>query len=119
MQEGYWYAIGAYVTWGLFPIYWRFLRQVPAVQVIGHRIIWSCVMLLGIIVITHKWQTFRKSAFNRRAIAIYAAAGGLIAINWTVYVWAVNSDFILETSLGYFMTPLVSILLGVWFWESG
>jgi len=113
MQKGYWYAIGAYVTWGLFPIYWKLLHQVSALQLIGHRVVWSCVMLLGIIVISRQWRAFQSSILKGRALLIYAIAGVLIAINWTVYVWAVNSDFVVETSLGYFMTPLVSVLLGV------
>jgi chloramphenicol-sensitive protein RarD len=112
MQKGYWYAIAAFVTWGLFPVYWKWLREVSAFQLIGHRVVWSCVMLLGMIAVSRDLKSF-KSSINLRAILIYAIAGVLIAINWTVYVWAVNSDFILETSLGYFMTPLVSILLGV------
>src|SRR5436189_5278710 len=113
MQKGYWYAIGAYVTWGFFPVYWKWLHQVSALQLIGHRVVWSCVMLLGIIVISRQWRSFQASSTKGRSLLIYAVAGVLIAINWTVYVWAVNSDFVLETSLGYFMTPLVSILLGV------
>src|SRR5436190_12519703 len=110
MQKGYWYAVGAYVTWGFFPVYWKLLHQVSALQLIGHRVVWSCVMLLAMIVLSRQWKEFRTSAVKRRALLIYAVAGVLIAINWTVYVWAVNSDFVLETSLGYFMTPLVSIL---------
>lgn len=113
MQKGYWYAVGAYVTWGFFPVYWKWLHQVSALQLIGHRVVWSCVMLLAIIVMSRQWKAFQSSILKKRALLIYAVAGVLIAINWTVYVWAVNSDFILETSLGYFMTPLVSILLGV------
>ena len=113
MQKGYWYAVGAYVTWGLFPLYWKLLQQVSALQLIGHRVVWSCVMLLAIIVISRQWKAFRSSILNRRALLIYAVAGVLIAINWTIYVWAVNSNFILETSLGYFINPLVSVLLGV------
>jgi chloramphenicol-sensitive protein RarD len=113
MQKGYWYAVGAYVTWGLFPIYWKWLQRISALQLIGHRVVWSCVMLLAIIVISRQWKVFRSSILHRRTLAIYALAGILIAINWTIYVWAVNSNFIVETSLGYFINPLVSIFLGV------
>jgi chloramphenicol-sensitive protein RarD len=112
MQKGYWYAICAYVIWGLFPIYWKWLHAVPALQLIGHRVLWSCVMLVVMVVVAGQWKSFRSS-MNARNTWIYALAGILIAINWTVYVWAVNSNFVVETSLGYFMTPLVSILLGV------
>jgi chloramphenicol-sensitive protein RarD len=113
MQKGYWYALGAYVTWGLFPIYWKWLQHISALQLIGHRVVWSCVMLFAIIVLSRQWREFRSSILNRRVLAMYALAGVLIAVNWTIYVWAVNSNFIVETSLGYFINPLVSVLLGV------
>ena len=113
MQRGYWYAVGAYLTWGLFPIYWKWLHEISALQLIGHRVVWSCAMLIGIILISRQWKAFRTSILNRRSLAIYSLAGILIAINWTIYVWAVNSNFIVETSLGYFINPLVSVFLGV------
>jgi chloramphenicol-sensitive protein RarD len=113
MQRGYWYAVGAYVTWGLFPIYWKWLQHISALQLIGHRVVWSCLVLLAIIALSRQWKAFRSSVRDRRALAIYAFAGVLIAINWTIYVWAVNSNFIVETSLGYFINPLVNILLGI------
>jgi chloramphenicol-sensitive protein RarD len=113
LQRGYWYAVGAYVTWGLFPIYWKWLQHISALQLIGHRVVWSCATLLLIIALSRQWRNFRSSVRDRRALGIYAIAGVLIAINWTVYVWAVNSNFIVETSLGYFINPLVSVLLGI------
>jgi chloramphenicol-sensitive protein RarD len=113
MQRGYWYAVGAYATWGLFPIYWKWLQHISALQLIGHRVVWSCVMLLAIIALSRQWKAFWSSVVDRRVFGIYAIAGGLIAVNWTIYVWAVNSNFIVETSLGYFMNPLVSVLLGI------
>jgi chloramphenicol-sensitive protein RarD len=77
MQKGYWYAVGAYVTWGLFPIYWKWLQQISALQLIGHRVVWSCVVLLAVIVISRQWKSFRSSIASRRALAIYALAGVL------------------------------------------
>src|SRR5215813_4748366 len=102
MQKGYCYALSAFVLWGLFPIYWKWLHQVSAFQLIGHRIVWSCVMLLGIVAVSREWGEFRNS-INGGAVRIYAIAAILIGINWTIYVWAVNSNYVLETSLGYFM----------------
>lgn len=113
MQRGYWYAVGAYVTWGLFPIYWKWLQHISALQLIGHRVVWSCLMLLAIVALSRQWKDFWSSVRDRRALGIYTIAGVLIAINWTIYVWAVNSNFIVETSLGYFINPLVSVLLGI------
>ncbi|MBN1310938.1 MAG: EamA family transporter RarD [Anaerolineae bacterium] len=115
MNKGTWYAVGAYVMWGLLPIYWKELHTIPAIQLIGHRIIWSCLMLFGIILISRQLKVFRVSALKLRVIGIYLVAASLIAVNWLTYVWAVNAGFIVETSLGYFINPLFSVLLGVAF----
>jgi chloramphenicol-sensitive protein RarD len=114
MKKGILYGIGAYACWGFFPIYWKSLRQVPATQLIGHRILWSFLMLFAVILFTRQWGEFRKT-FNFKVIRIYSIAAVLIGINWLVYVWAVNANYIVETSLGYFINPLLSVLLGVIF----
>jgi chloramphenicol-sensitive protein RarD len=117
MNQGILYAIGAYVTWGVFPAYWKLLHQVPALQLISHRIIWSFLFLLGFILITRQWQSFRSAISSRRILLIYFAAAILIGVNWLTYVWAVNAGFIVETSLGYFINPLLNVLLGVIFFR--
>jgi chloramphenicol-sensitive protein RarD len=114
MNKGILYGIGAYLAWGFFPIYWKFLHHVPAIQLIGHRIIWSCLLLIGVILLTKQWPDFRKT-LNARVLRIYTFAALLIGVNWLIYVWAVNADFIVETSLGYFINPLLSVLMGVIF----
>ncbi|MEW6185896.1 MAG: EamA family transporter RarD [Thermodesulfobacteriota bacterium] len=115
MKKGTWYALGAYVIWGLFPIYWKWLLAVPALQLLGHRILWSCVILAGIILFTRQWGVFRATALKLPLLCIYSLAALLIALNWLIYVWAVNAGFIIEASLGYFINPLLSVLLGVLF----
>ena len=80
MNKGIWYGVGAYVLWGFFPIYWKFLHQVPALEVIGHRIGWSFILLAIYIVITKQWQAFRSVAFQPKTIAIYSIAAP--------YTWA-------------------------------
>jgi len=115
INKGLWYALGAYVFWGLFPIYWKWLQAVDAVQLIGHRIGWSFLILIIFIAATRQFKTFRQVAFNPRVFLIYSVAAILIGINWLVYVWAVNASFIVETSLGYFINPLLSVLMGVIF----
>jgi len=112
-DKGLLYAFGAYLTWGLFPIYWKWLHHIPATQLIGHRIVWSLIMLAGVMTLTKKWADFRIVASNWRVVRIYLIAAILIGINWLIYVWAVNADYIVETSLGYFINPLLSVLLGV------
>jgi len=115
MNKGILNGIGAYVLWGFFPIYWKFLHEVSALQVIGHRIGWSFLLLIMVIVLTNQWKEFRSAALKAKTIGIYLIAGILLSINWLVYVWGVNAGFIVETSLGYFINPLVSVLLGVIF----
>jgi chloramphenicol-sensitive protein RarD len=115
MNKGLWYAIGAYLTWGLFPVYWKWLEQVPAIQLIGHRIDWSFVMLLALILATRQWKKFRMAALTWRVLRIYFVSALLIGANWLIYVWSVNAGYIVEASLGYFINPLFSVLLGVVF----
>jgi chloramphenicol-sensitive protein RarD len=115
MNKGILNGIAAYAMWGVFPIYWKLLHQVPALQVIGHRISWSFILLMLFIVFTKQWKDFRSAALTAKIISIYSIAGVLLTINWLVYVWGVNAGFIVETSLGYFINPLLSVLLGVIF----
>jgi chloramphenicol-sensitive protein RarD len=115
MSKGIWYGIGAYVTWGLFPIYWKWLHAVPALQLISHRILWSFVMLFAFIFVSRQWTVFRAIALQPRVLLIYLVAAALIGINWLVYVWAVNAGFIVQVSLGYYINPLLNVLMGVLF----
>lgn len=117
MNKGTWYAVGAYGLWGLFPLYWKMLLHVPAMQLIGHRIVWSFVSLIVMLVLLKQIKTFRTVAFNFAMLKIYALAAVLVGINWLIYVWAVNKGHIVETSLGYFINPLISVLIGVIFFR--
>jgi chloramphenicol-sensitive protein RarD len=114
MNKGILYGIAAYTMWGLFPIYWKLLQHVPAIQLIGHRIGWSFFLLIFVVIVTRQWRDFR-AALDVRILQIYFIAAILIGVNWLTYVWAVNAGFIVETSLGYFINPLLSVLLGVLF----
>ena len=115
MNRGIWNALTVYVMWGFFPIYWKLLQDVSALQVIGHRVGWSFILLMTVILLTRQWKDFRSLALKPNVIGIYAIAGILLSVNWLIYVWGVNSGFIVETSLGYFINPLISVLLGVVF----
>ncbi|HET9587993.1 MAG TPA: EamA family transporter RarD [Anaerolineales bacterium] len=115
MNKGILNGIAAYVLWGFFPIYWKLLQQVPALEVIGHRIGWSFVLLMAFIFLTKQWQEFRSAALTPKMVGIYSLAAVLLSVNWLIYVWGVNAGFIVETSLGYFINPLFSVLLGVVF----
>lgn len=113
MNKGIWYAIGAYASWGLFPIYWKLLHHVPALQLIGHRIVWSFLALIVIIFFIRQWTAFRSAVFAWSVLRVYCIAAVLIGVNWLTYVWAVNAGHIVETSLGYFINPLLSVFMGV------
>ena len=115
MNKGIWYAIGAYTVWGLFPIYWKWLHQVEALQLVSHRVLWSFVILFIILLLTRQGQAFRAAARVPGVLRIYLVAALLISVNWLTYIWAVNAGFLVETSLGYFINPLISVLLGVIF----
>ncbi len=114
-KNGLWFSVGAYIAWGLFPIYWKWLHQVDAVQLIGHRIGWSFVMLMIYIFVTRQFVALKVAVLKPKILGIYFFAAILIGINWLVFVWAVNADYIIETSLGYFINPIISVLLGVIF----
>ena len=114
-KKGILYAFGGYFIWGVVPIYWKALKHVPATQLIGHRIIWSFILLILLLLATRKWHEFRSLASGRRVFCIYLIAAILVGTNWLIYVWAVNSGYIIEASLGYFINPLLSVLLGVVF----
>lgn len=115
MNKGIWSGVAAYAMWGFFPIYWKLLHDVPALQVIGHRIGWSFILLTTYILSTGQWRNFRSAAFKLKTVGIYSIAAVLLSFNWLIYVWGVNAGFIVETSLGYFINPLLSVLLGVVF----
>jgi len=88
-KKGVLYALIAYLMWGLFPLYWKQLETIPALQLIGHRIGWSFILLLLVILVTRQWSAFRKVAFKSKTMQIYLVAAVLISINWFTYVWAV------------------------------
>lgn len=117
MKKGIWNAVAAYVLWGMLPVYWKWLQKVPAPQVLCHRILWSFITLMAVIVFMGKWREFRSGAATPRVWKAYTLAAVLISINWLTYIWAVAAGFIVETSLGYFINPLFSVLLGIIFFR--
>jgi len=115
MKNGILNALGAYLLWGILPVYWKLLHNVPAQQIIGYRVV-SSFLLLGLVISFKKeWAAWRQQTLRRRTLPIYLLTGILLGINWVVYVWGVNAGHIVETSLGYFINPLLSVLLGVIF----
>jgi chloramphenicol-sensitive protein RarD len=115
MNKGIIYAILAYGLWGFLPIYWKTIQEVPAPQILSHRIIWSFIFLVVIISLRKDWQAFSSAIRSRKTFIIFGLAAVLIGVNWLTYIWAVNAGFIVETSLGYFINPLINVLFGVIF----
>jgi chloramphenicol-sensitive protein RarD len=112
-RRGYLLGLTAYIIWGLFPLYFKAIQNVPAAEIIVHRVLWSAVigaLLLGVWKHPGWWQALRD---HPRRLAILALSGTLIAGNWLTYVWAVNNGRMLEASLGYYINPLVNVLLGM------
>ena len=104
-------AIGAYSIWGLFPAFWPLLEPAAPVEVLAHRIMWTAVLMVVVISVTRGWSQLR--ALRPRGWAMVAAAGALITVNWGLYIYAVFAGHVVEAALGYFVSPLVSVLLGV------
>jgi chloramphenicol-sensitive protein RarD len=117
MNKGVLAGIGAYVFWGLFPIYWRWLESVPAIEILAHRIVWSLVFMLGLLLLQKDLFWWKGILHDRRTLLLYTLAAILLSANWFTYIWAVNAGYVVEASLGYFINPLVNFLLGVLFFK--
>jgi len=115
MKKGTLYAIAAYAMWGFFPIYFKLIQVVPAVQIVGHRIFWSFLFLLAMLFLRKEGARLRGAIHNRRTLWVFLFSSILLSLNWLTFVYGVNTGFIVESSLGYFINPLVSVLLGVIF----
>ncbi len=115
--SGVFSAVCAYLIWGFLPIYWKLLRQAVALEILSHRVIWSLFFLLGFLLLTRRLSSFRNEiraiGNERRRISGVFIATVIITLNWLVYIWAVNDNRIIETSLGYYINPLVNVLFGV------
>lgn len=113
MNRGMLYATGAYICWGLLPLYWKALQHVSTFEILAHRIVWALLVAFGLLALRHRWGWLGHAARSPRTLLIFATSALLLFVNWFVYIWAVNQGNIVETSLGYFINPLVNVLLGV------
>jgi chloramphenicol-sensitive protein RarD len=112
-RRGVTLGVTAYTIWGLFPLYWTLLAAAGALEALAHRMLWSLVVMFGVLAATGRLRTARAVLASRRRLGLLAAAAVLIAVNWGTYIWAVNHGRVVETALGYFTGPLVSVLIGV------
>jgi chloramphenicol-sensitive protein RarD len=109
------YATSAFLIWGISPIYWKALRAVPALEIILHRIVWSFFFLVPLVILMRRWQEFKDALKNYRTVLVLLFTALIVGGNWLLYIWAVNTDRLIQASLGYYINPLVNVLLGVVF----
>lgn len=112
MNRGIVYACLAYLLWGVFPVYFKALQGVAPLEILGHRILWSLAVCLALLLALRRLQWIAMLRRQPRVLAWFAASSVLVAVNWLVYIWAVNTGRVVDASLGYFINPLVNVLLG-------
>ena len=110
---GAFYAGSAFFIWGLGPIYWKALTEVPPLEIIAHRVVWAFILLLAAIIIGKFWADFIKALKDFRILLTLLLTAVILAGNWLLYVWAINNNYILQGSLGYYINPLVNVVFGV------
>jgi chloramphenicol-sensitive protein RarD len=108
-------GFAAFATWGLIPVYWKLLKTLPAAEILAHRFVWTILFLIVLLTWQRRWPELREAARSRRTLLYCLASGLALSINWLFFIWAVNIGRVVETSLGYFMTPLVNVLFGAIF----
>ena len=114
-RSGLWVAVASFVLWGLMPLYWHLLKAVPSLQVVAHRVVWSTLLVVAWLLWKQGRGWLRIALARPRAAWMLALSGALIGFNWSLYIWAVNAGHVVESSLGYFINPLLNVVLGVVF----
>ncbi|WGV58284.1 EamA family transporter RarD [Brevibacillus brevis] len=115
MRQGIIYAIVAYLAWGLLPLYWKLFQAMGAWEILAHRIVWSVIFVAIIIQVTKRWRSMWGAVTGFKMFGALAICSLLISANWLIFIWAVNNNHVMQTSLGYYMNPLITVLLGVLF----
>jgi chloramphenicol-sensitive protein RarD len=115
MNKGILAAVVTYSLWGVFPVYWKWLQAVPELEILGHRAIWALLVAAVLLTMRKQWAWLRQATHSPRTLITFVSSALLLGCNWFTYIWAVNSGHIVDASLGYFVNPLVSVLLGVLF----
>lgn len=114
-------ALSTYLIWGVLPLYWNLLARAEANEILAHRIIWSFVFMVVVLMVTKRWQSFKEDCRalwqNKKRGAILLLAAFTISLNWLTYIWAVNHGHVIDTSIGYYINPLMSVLFGIVFFR--
>jgi len=109
------YAGAAFLIWGLSPVYWKAMQTVPALEIVTHRVVWSFLFLMVLTLLQRRWSEFKRVLQTPRTLLILTLTTALVSCNWLLYIWAVNAGYMLQASLGYYINPLVNVLLGMVF----
>ena len=112
-RAGLLFGLGAYLLWGFLPLYFKLLAQVPPAEIVAHRILWSLAFLVLLVALWRRWPAIRAALRASRVMMTLAVTALLIAVNWLIYIWAVLNGHVLAGSLGYYLNPLINVLLGV------
>lgn len=113
MNPGILYAASAFILWGIFPLYFHAIREVPPLEILGHRMLWSLAFLAIVLTVRQQWKWLPRVARQPRVLGAFIASALLLSSNWFVYIWSVNNGHVLDASLGYFINPLINVMLGM------
>ncbi|MFB4289066.1 EamA family transporter RarD [Nonomuraea sp. ATR24] len=113
LRRGVLFGVAAYAMWGLFPLYWPLLKPSGAVEILAHRIVWSLVAVVAVLLVRRHWSWVKELVRQPRKLGLLTVAAVVITVNWGTYIYAVNTGHVVESALGYFINPLVSVLFGV------
>jgi chloramphenicol-sensitive protein RarD len=112
-RRGFLLGLGAYSIWGLFPLYWPLLEPAGAIEILAHRVAWSAAVMVVLVLVVRRHREVLSALSSPRKVLVMTAASVTIGVNWGLFIWGVNNDHVIETSLGYFINPLVTVLMGV------
>ncbi len=113
MNPGILYAASAFILWGIFPLYFHAIRAVPPLEILGHRMLWSLLFLAIVLTVRQQWKWLPQVVRQPRVLGAFVASALLLSSNWFVYIWSVNNGHVLDASLGYFINPLINVMLGM------
>jgi chloramphenicol-sensitive protein RarD len=113
MNPGILYAASAFILWGIFPLYFHAIREVPPLEILGHRMLWSLAFLAIVLTVRQQWKWLPRVARQPRVLGAFIASALLLSSNGFVYIWSVNNGHVLDASLGYFINPLINVMLGM------
>lgn len=111
-KRGFVAAASAMILWGLLPVYWKQMSQVPAYEILSHRVVWSLIASSLLLSATGQWEAVKEVFKLRRSLYLLMTSGTIIGFNWLLYIWSVNNDYVLQCSLGYYINPIINVLLG-------